>query len=56
MALFEDAAQVFAGKARNGAKGEEEATATSDKSPSKEVEELRTELEALQAKVDRLSR
>ena len=56
MALFEDAAQVFAGKARSGSKGEGEAAAPSAKSPSKEVEELRAELEALQAKVDRLSR
>ncbi len=61
MALFEDAAQVFAGKAQSDAKSEGEATAASAKSPSpqspgKEVEELRAELEALQAKVDRLSR
>jgi polyhydroxyalkanoate synthesis repressor PhaR len=46
MALFEGAAQAFAGKAAEEA----------PKSSSKEVEELRAELEALQAKVDRLSR
>ena len=56
MALFEDAAQVFAGKAQSGSKSEGEAAATSPQSPNKEVEALRAELEALQAKVDRLSR
>ena len=49
MALFEGAAQAFTGKASAAA---EEAP----KSTSKEVDELRAELEALQAKVDRLSR
>lgn len=56
MALFEDAAQVFAGKGRSGATAESPKAAASEKSPKKEVEELRAELEALQAKVDRLSR
>ena len=45
MAMFEDAAQAFSGKS----KGEPKA-ATSD------VEQLKAELAALQAKVDRLSR
>jgi polyhydroxyalkanoate synthesis regulator protein len=45
MAMFEDAAQAFTGKA----KGEAKPT-------SSEVEELKAELAALQAKVDRLSR
>lgn len=47
MALFEGAAQAFTGKAR------EEAAA---KAPNNEVDALRAELEALQAKVDKLSR
>jgi polyhydroxyalkanoate synthesis regulator protein len=45
MAMFEGAAQAFGGKA----KGDPKAT-------SSEVEELKAELAALQAKVDRLSR
>jgi polyhydroxyalkanoate synthesis repressor PhaR len=45
MAMFEDAAQAFAGKPKADAK-----PASSD------VEELKAELAALQAKVDRLSR
>ena len=54
MAFFEDAAQAFAGKA----KGEKQAPAAEPKStPSnKEVDDLRAELEALRAKVDRLNR
>jgi polyhydroxyalkanoate synthesis regulator protein len=56
MALFEDAAQAFAGKARSDAKAGSEAAPTAGKSPNKEVDALRAELEALQAKVDRLSR
>jgi polyhydroxyalkanoate synthesis repressor PhaR len=49
MALFEDAAKAFAGKAAATA-------AEPPKSANKEVDALRAELEALQAKVDRLSR
>jgi polyhydroxyalkanoate synthesis repressor PhaR len=45
MAMFEDAAQAFGGKPKSDAKP----------SPS-EVEQLKAELAALQAKVDRLSR
>jgi len=45
MAMFEDAAQVFSGKAKPEAKP-----------TSSEVEQLKAELAALQAKVDRLSR
>jgi polyhydroxyalkanoate synthesis repressor PhaR len=45
MAMFEDAAQAFAGK-----------KADAKPPPSSEVEQLRAELAALQAKVDRLSR
>jgi polyhydroxyalkanoate synthesis repressor PhaR len=45
MAMFEDAAQAFAGKPKADAKP-----------PSSDVEELKAELAALQAKVDRLSR
>jgi polyhydroxyalkanoate synthesis repressor PhaR len=49
MALFEGAAQAFAGKAAAAAE-------EPPKSQNKEVDALRAELEALQAKVDRLSR
>ena len=49
MALFEDAAKTFAGKAATTA---QEPT----KSSNKEVDALRAELEALRAKVDRLNR
>jgi polyhydroxyalkanoate synthesis repressor PhaR len=49
MALFEAAAKAFSGKAATGAK-------EPPKSSNKEVDALRAELEALQAKVDRLSR
>ena len=54
MAFFEDAAQAFAGKAKR----EKDAAAEAPKASSanKEVDALRAELEALQAKVDRLSR
>ena len=45
MAMFEDASRVFAGKSKDEAKS----------APS-EVDELRAELAALQAKVDKLSR
>ena len=45
MAMFEDAAQVFSGKAKPEAKP-----------TSSEVEQQKAELAALQAKVDRLSR
>ena len=45
MAMFEDAAQVFSGKAKPEAKP-----------TNSEVEQLKAELAALQAKVDRLSR
>jgi polyhydroxyalkanoate synthesis regulator protein len=48
MAFFEDAAQAFAGKARDD---KQPAPA-----PNKEVDALRAELEALRAKVDRLNR
>ncbi len=53
MALFEGAAQALSGKAAQAA---EEAASETARSPGKEVEELREALEALQAKVDRLSR
>ena len=46
MALFEGAAQAFSGKTRE----------EPPKSSNKEVDALRAELEALQAKVDKLSR
>lgn len=49
MAMFEDAAQAFAGKSKPEAKPQ--ATAISS-----EVEQLKAELAALQTKVDRLSR
>lgn len=49
MALFEDAAKAFSGKAAAAAED-------SPKPSNKEVDALRAELEALQAKVDRLSR
>ena len=45
MAMFEDAAQAFAGK-----------KAEKQKATSSDLDELRAELAALQAKVDRLSR
>jgi polyhydroxyalkanoate synthesis repressor PhaR len=45
MAMFEDAAQAFTGKGKS-----------EPKPSSSEVEELKAELAALQAKVDRLSR
>ena len=45
MAMFEDAAQAFTGKGKSEAKPS-----------SNEVEQLKAELAALQAKVDRLSR
>ncbi len=45
MAMFEDAAQAFAGKAK-----------AEPKPSSSEVEQLKAELAALQAKVDKLSR
>jgi len=45
MAMFGDAAQVFTGKAKNEAKAS-----------SSDVEQLKAELAALQAKVDRMSR
>ena len=45
MAMFEDAAQAFSGKAKPEAKP-----------PESDVEQLKSELAALQAKVDRLSR
>jgi polyhydroxyalkanoate synthesis repressor PhaR len=47
MAMFEGAAQVFAGKAKSDAK---------PSSSSSDVDELKAELAALQAKVDKLSR
>ena len=49
MALFEDAAKAFAGKAKAAAE-------EPPKTANKDVDALRAELEALQAKVDRLSR
>jgi polyhydroxyalkanoate synthesis regulator protein len=45
MAMFEDAAQAFAGKPK-----------AESKPASSDVEQLKAELAALQAKVDRLSR
>jgi len=45
MAMFEDASRAFTGKAKKD-----------EKPTSSEVEELKTELAALQAKVDKLSR
>jgi polyhydroxyalkanoate synthesis regulator protein len=45
MAMFEDAAQAFSGKPK-----------TEAKPSSSEVDELKAELAALQAKVDKLSR
>jgi polyhydroxyalkanoate synthesis regulator protein len=45
MAMFEDAAQAFSGKSKPEAK-----------SPGSDVDQLKAELAALQAKVDRLSR
>jgi polyhydroxyalkanoate synthesis repressor PhaR len=45
MAMFEDAAQAFSGKSK-----------TESKPSNSEVEELKAELAALQAKVDKLSR
>jgi polyhydroxyalkanoate synthesis repressor PhaR len=45
MAMFEDAAQAFSGKSKSEAK-----------SPGSDVDQLKAELAALQAKVDRLSR
>jgi len=45
MAIFEDASRAFAGKAKSGAQP-----------TSSEVDELKAELEALKAKVDRLTR
>ncbi len=57
MAFFEDAAQVFAGKAKDAAaSAAEPSSAPSPESTGKEVDALRAELEALRAKVDRLSR
>jgi polyhydroxyalkanoate synthesis regulator protein len=49
MAMFEDAAQAFSGKSKGDAKP--------DSKPSgSDVDELKAELAALQAKVDRLTR
>jgi polyhydroxyalkanoate synthesis repressor PhaR len=45
MAMFEDAAQAFTGKAKPGSK-----------SKDNDVEQLKAELDALRAKVDKLSR
>jgi polyhydroxyalkanoate synthesis repressor PhaR len=44
MAMFEDAAQAFTGKSKAG------------KAPNSDVDQLKAELAALQAKVDKLSR
>jgi polyhydroxyalkanoate synthesis repressor PhaR len=53
MAMFEDAAQAFSGRA----KGERKADAKpADSAASSEVEALKAELAALQAKVDKLGR
>ena len=49
MAMFEDAAQAFTGKSQAASRPQEKAS-------SSEVEQLKAELAALQAKVDRLSR
>jgi polyhydroxyalkanoate synthesis regulator protein len=46
MAMFEDAAQAFSGKAKSEA----------PKSNNSDVEQLKAELEALRTKVDKLSR
>ena len=51
MAMFEDASRAFTGKARPEASKPEAAKADAD-----EVEQLRAELAALQAKIDRLGR
>jgi polyhydroxyalkanoate synthesis regulator protein len=47
MAMFEDAAQAFSGKAKAEPKASGNAS---------EVDELKAELDALRAKVDKLSR
>ena len=52
MAMFEDASRAFAGKKTEGGGG----AAAAAKPKDSEVEQLRAELAALQAKVDRLSR
>jgi polyhydroxyalkanoate synthesis regulator protein len=49
MAMFEGAAQAFSGGTRSAPK-------SAPKPDSSDVEQLRAELAALQAKVDRLSR
>ena len=49
MAMFEDAAQAFSGKPKAESKPE-------PKSPESDVEQLKAELAALHAKIDRLSR
>jgi polyhydroxyalkanoate synthesis repressor PhaR len=51
MAMFEDAAQAFSGKPKSG-----DATPASAKPADSDVDDLKAELAALQAKVDRLSR
>lgn len=57
MAFFEDAAKAFAGKtAAASAQQAADEPAKPAKGSNKEVDALRAELEALQAKVDRLSR
>jgi polyhydroxyalkanoate synthesis repressor PhaR len=50
MAMFEDAAQAFAGKSKAEAKPGSSSSETSD------IDQLKAELAALQAKVDRLKR
>jgi polyhydroxyalkanoate synthesis repressor PhaR len=51
MAMFEDASRAF-----TGGKGTEPPPAASDKKPASDVDQLRAELAALQAKVDKLNR
>ncbi len=51
MTIFESAAQAFSGPTKGGQKAPDKPAARSD-----EVDELRAALEALQAKVDKLSR
>jgi polyhydroxyalkanoate synthesis regulator protein len=53
MAMFEDAAQAFTGKAKSEA---EPGSSPSGNASTSDVEQLKAELAALQAKVDKLSR
>jgi polyhydroxyalkanoate synthesis repressor PhaR len=50
MAMFEDASRAF-----TGGKGKEPPPAATEKRPASDVDQLRAELAALQAKVDKLS-